>query len=264
MLLFLNILLTSINIHHYYSYKSLMSKIYVNSIYNNERNTVQNFKTHTSYTTCTSLHALSPETSDNNDDMNWDPKSAPKLDFKEDYYKVLEVPSSISKEDLKKAYYKVVFEYHPDRKKTKEEKLICNRQMMVINNAYKTLKDESLRKQYDMQRSLFGNSYKSSYSSTSSSSSSSSTTKETERKRYNSVYDYDDDIFNTDTDNDNDKESSSTSSPFNKNFYTDFANSFDYFQSKQQREPPDIDDSSFDTDALTTDGIKVSKCINKS
>lgn len=45
--------------------------------------------------------------------MTWDIKSAPKLDFDEDYYKVLEVDSKIDYKDLKKAYYSIVFIYHP-------------------------------------------------------------------------------------------------------------------------------------------------------
>jgi curved DNA-binding protein CbpA len=85
-------------------------------------------------------------------EMNWDPKMAPKLDFNEDYYSVLEVPDSIDPKDLKKAYYKIVFQYHPDRKSTEEEKSLCNKQMMVINNAYKILKDPTTRKEYDIKR----------------------------------------------------------------------------------------------------------------
>ena len=47
--------------------------------------------------------------------MNWDPKKAPKLDFNEDYYSVLEVDSVATSQELKKAYYKIVFKYHPDK-----------------------------------------------------------------------------------------------------------------------------------------------------
>ena len=48
-------------------------------------------------------------------EFSWDPRSAPKLDFDEDFYTVLEVDPSCSQQDLKKAYYKVVFKYHPDK-----------------------------------------------------------------------------------------------------------------------------------------------------
>lgn len=87
-------------------------------------------------------------------DMNWNPRAAPKLDFNEDFYSVLEVKPDASAQDLKKSYYRLVFDYHPDRKKTEEEKSLCNKQMMVINNAYKVLKEPKTRSEYDMQRRL--------------------------------------------------------------------------------------------------------------
>lgn len=65
--------------------------------------------------------------------MSWDIKSAPKLDFDEDYYNVLEVDSNIAGKELKKAYYSIVFIYHPDRKSEVAEKELANKQMMVIN-----------------------------------------------------------------------------------------------------------------------------------
>lgn len=66
-------------------------------------------------------------------EMTWDIKSAPKLDFDEDYYSVLEVDSKIVPKDLKKAYYSIVFIYHPDRKSEAADKELANKQMMVIN-----------------------------------------------------------------------------------------------------------------------------------
>lgn len=66
-------------------------------------------------------------------EMTWDIKSAPKLDFDEDYYSVLEVDSKIVPKDLKKAYYSIVFIYHPDRKSEVADKELANKQMMVIN-----------------------------------------------------------------------------------------------------------------------------------
>ena len=85
-------------------------------------------------------------------DMNWDPKSAPKLDFNEDFYSILEVDPMIASKELKKAYYKIVFKYHPDNKEGKEQKDLCNKQMMVINAAYKVLKDGDARVVYDRKR----------------------------------------------------------------------------------------------------------------
>ena len=85
-------------------------------------------------------------------DMNWDPKSAPKLDFNEDFYSILEVDPTIASKELKKAYYKIVFKYHPDNKEGKDQKDLCNKQMMVINAAYKVLKDGDARVTYDRKR----------------------------------------------------------------------------------------------------------------
>ena len=87
-------------------------------------------------------------------DMNWDPKSAPKLDFNEDYYSILEIDPEITTKDMKKAYYKIVFKYHPDNKEGKEQKDLCNKQMMVINAAYKVLKDGDARAVYDRKRKM--------------------------------------------------------------------------------------------------------------
>jgi len=86
------------------------------------------------------------------DDLVWDPKAAPKLDFDEDYYSVLEVDVVVSPRDLKKAYFKVVFSYHPDRKSTAADKRLANQQMMVINGAYRVLKTPETRLEYDAQR----------------------------------------------------------------------------------------------------------------
>ena len=104
------------------------------------------------------------------EDMNWDPKSGPKLDFGEDFYSVLEVDPAIDQKDLKKAYYKVVFKYHPDNKEGEVAKSLCNKQMMVINNAYKTLKDPALRTKYDLRKQggVSGTAVKSNPSSASS------------------------------------------------------------------------------------------------
>lgn len=85
-------------------------------------------------------------------EMNWDPKSGPKLDFNEDYYSVLDVESTVDVKELKKAYYKLVFKYHPDNIENESTKSMCNKQMMVINGAYRILKNINLRIMYDRQR----------------------------------------------------------------------------------------------------------------
>eukprot|EP00981_Chlorochromonas_danica_P002964 scaffold601_cov170-Ochromonas_danica.AAC.25 len=83
---------------------------------------------------------------------SWDPYMAPKLDFDEDYYSVLEADPACNMQELKKAYYKMVFKYHPDNKERKEDKELANKQMMVINGAYRILKDSLTRTAYDKMR----------------------------------------------------------------------------------------------------------------
>ena len=85
-------------------------------------------------------------------ESEWNTKEAEKLDFTEDFYSVLEVDPSASQADLKRQYYKIVFKYHPDNKVTEKEKALSNKQMMVINAAYKVLKDPDARAKYDMKR----------------------------------------------------------------------------------------------------------------
>jgi DnaJ-class molecular chaperone len=106
------------------------------------------------------------------------------LDFDEDFYSVLEIDPAISSKDMKKAYYKIVFKYHPDNKETAEAKALGNKQMMVINAAYKVLKDADARAVYDRKRQagVYGGAAskvgaRSSSSSSRSSSSSSSSSR---------------------------------------------------------------------------------------
>ena len=67
----------------------------------------------------------------NQNSINWDPYMAPKLDFDECYYDVLEAKQFYDSKELKKAYYKIVFKYHPDNKINDIDKELCNKQMMV-------------------------------------------------------------------------------------------------------------------------------------
>ena len=130
------------------------------------------------------------------DDMSWDPTSAPKLDFDEDFYAVLEVEVTATAKELKKAYYKMVFKYHPDNRKdaSEDEKKLCNQQMMVINNAYRILKEGDLRQKYDLQRrrGLYGNKAKmprgNGGGDTAASRASSSRTRTTERTQRRTSY----------------------------------------------------------------------------
>ena len=129
--------------------------------------------------------------------LNWDPKSAPKLDFNEDYYSLLEVDERINQQDLKRAYYKIVFKYHPDSKEGESAKELANRQMMVINAAYKVLKDVALRSEYDRKRflkttaspkSVPTTEHKAARSATSSARTNSDSTKRTDSTSYRGAY----------------------------------------------------------------------------
>jgi curved DNA-binding protein CbpA len=90
-----------------------------------------------------------------NDDGTFDVTTAPKLDFNENYYRVLEVDSNCAQKTLKKQFLKMIFKYHPDRipldDPDTELKLVRNQQTMVINCAYKGLKDDELRATYDQK-----------------------------------------------------------------------------------------------------------------
>ena len=77
-----------------------------------------------------------------NDDGTFDITSAPKLDFNENYYRVLEVDSNANQKSIKKSFLKMIFKYHPDRIGREAENAddliaLRNQQTMVINCAYR-------------------------------------------------------------------------------------------------------------------------------
>lgn len=127
------------------------------------RSTTWSFTTHRvryrSYLPSSICHTPIPTfaLSDSNEGKDFlHPKSSPKLDYDECYYKVLEVDPIVDLKELKRAYYKVVFKYHPDNKVdiTETEKELCNKQMMVINGAYRVLKNSLTRTEYNKKRAL--------------------------------------------------------------------------------------------------------------
>lgn len=63
----------------------------------------------------------------------------------ENYYKILNVSSNATVEEIKKSYRKLALEFHPDKNKSSNAHDI----FISINQAYKILSDESLRKEYD-------------------------------------------------------------------------------------------------------------------
>ena len=62
------------------------------------------------------------------------------------HYETLGIPEDATPEEIKKAYKKQSHKHHPDRNGDSVE---SNKQMMLINEAYDTLKDESRRDNYN-------------------------------------------------------------------------------------------------------------------
>jgi curved DNA-binding protein CbpA len=71
-----------------------------------------------------------------------------------DFYRVLQVTPEATLADIKKSYYKLVKDLHPDRHdasdddKTRQVKL---REFRLVTEAYTTLSNPSLKRQYDVQ-----------------------------------------------------------------------------------------------------------------
>ena len=61
------------------------------------------------------------------------------------FYEILEVSNNATDADIKKAYRSLSFKYHPDRNSSEE----ATSKIQKINEAYETLGDAMLRKQYD-------------------------------------------------------------------------------------------------------------------
>ncbi|HEY8464380.1 MAG TPA: DnaJ domain-containing protein [Bacillota bacterium] len=62
------------------------------------------------------------------------------------YYEILGVTPSTTKEELKKAFRKLARQYHPDLNPGNRE---AEAQFKLINEAYNTLSDDSLKAAYD-------------------------------------------------------------------------------------------------------------------
>jgi DnaJ-class molecular chaperone len=61
------------------------------------------------------------------------------------YYDILGVSNDATEADIKKAYRTLSLKYHPDRNPSEDAK----EKIQKINEAYETLGDPALRKQYD-------------------------------------------------------------------------------------------------------------------
>lgn len=64
-----------------------------------------------------------------------------------DFYEILNVPRSASTKEIRKAFKKLAVSEHPD-KKTDDPK--AHEKFLKITRAYEVLKDDQLRKKYDL------------------------------------------------------------------------------------------------------------------
>ena len=62
----------------------------------------------------------------------------------EDLYNILGVPPTATYHQIKENYQKLILHYHPDRSHSSDASIFIK-----VNNAYKILGDEHLRKEYD-------------------------------------------------------------------------------------------------------------------
>lgn len=83
---------------------------------------------------------------------HWDPQLAPKTNFKECHYAVLEVDPQCSDQELDYAYQAMLVKHHPDPRATLAVRDVSMMQTMVIKHAYRMLKDPETRAEYDEMR----------------------------------------------------------------------------------------------------------------
>jgi DnaJ-class molecular chaperone len=84
-----------------------------------------------------------------------------------DYYNILGVQQNASDTEIKKAWRSLSFKYHPDKNtnNTEQQKIENEKKLREINEAYETLKDPALRRQYDNRNAnpfqqIFGDMFK--------------------------------------------------------------------------------------------------------
>lgn len=70
-----------------------------------------------------------------------------------DYYALLNLPTNASQVDIKRAYRRLARKYHPDlRRPAADQADILDRQIKLLNEAYKVLSNPQQRAAYDRQR----------------------------------------------------------------------------------------------------------------
>lgn len=67
----------------------------------------------------------------------------------ENYYSILGCNQNSTQEELKRNYQALIKRYHPDKQDNTENYELINKRFIVIDKAYKILRDQYLRKQYD-------------------------------------------------------------------------------------------------------------------
>ena len=67
-----------------------------------------------------------------------------------DYYRVLQVTRDADPVVIERAYKALSMKYHPDRAKP-DQRAAATRRMQRLNEAYRILRDPSLRRAYDAQ-----------------------------------------------------------------------------------------------------------------
>ena len=72
--------------------------------------------------------------------------------MEKNYYEILEVDKHASSDIIKKAYTTLAKKYHPDLQPD-DQKEDAKKKLQKINEAYETLSNEELRKEYDISLS---------------------------------------------------------------------------------------------------------------
>ena len=68
-----------------------------------------------------------------------------------DYYAILGIPKTATKAQVKEAYMKLARENHPDRFQDPEKRTQAAETIQRINESYNHLRDEKLRREYDLE-----------------------------------------------------------------------------------------------------------------